>query len=72
MYYFSCTAYMISFQSVAITIEGNTVATNGNKLFSITIDAGTNYIAGGTLGEDQYYATLQITVEEDDGKEAQS
>ena len=51
-----------------ITIEGNSVATDGNTLLSIAIDDGTNYIAGGALGEDQYYATLQITVEEDDGK----
>lgn len=55
-------------QSIVITIEGNMMATDGNKQFSIAINDGTNYIAGGTLGEDQYYATLQITVEEDDGK----
>jgi hypothetical protein len=57
-----------SFQSVVITIEGNTVATDGSTRLSIAVDDGTNYIAGGTLGEDQYYATLQVTVEEDDGK----
>ena len=55
-------------QSIVITVEGNMMATDGNKQFSISINNGTNYIAGGTLGEDQYYATLQITVEEDDGK----
>ena len=53
-----------------ITIEGNMVATDGNKQFSITIDDRTNYVAGGILGGDQYYPTLQITVEEDDGKTA--
>ena len=43
------------------------MATDGNKQFSITVNDGANYITGGTLGEDQYYPTLQITVEEDDG-----
>lgn len=55
-------------QSIVITVEGNMMATDGNKQFSIAINDGTSYIAGGTLGEDQYYAMLQITVEEDDGK----
>lgn len=57
-----------SFQSVVITIEGNSMATDGNTLLSIAIDDGANYIAGGALGEDQYYDTLEVTVEEDDGK----
>lgn len=50
-----------------VTIEGNVVATDGNKQLSITVNDGANYIAGGTLGEEQYYPILQITVEEDDG-----
>ncbi len=44
------------------------MATDGNTVLSISVSDGTNYIAGGTLGEDRYYATLEVTVEEDDGK----
>lgn len=55
-----------------VAIEGNMVATDGNRKFTTSINNGTNYIAGGILGDIQYYKDLQITVEEDDGNIALS
>ena len=50
-----------------VTVEGNTLATDGDQKFTASIDNGTNYIVGGTFGDDKYYTYLQIIVEEDDG-----
>lgn len=50
-----------------IAVEGNTLATDGNRKFTLNIDNSTNYIVGGTLGDTQFYSSIQITIEEDDG-----
>lgn len=50
-----------------IAVEGNTLATDGNRKFTLNIDNTTNYIVGGTLGDTQFYSSIQITIEEDDG-----
>lgn len=64
--------FELSFQNLVVSIEGNMVATDGNRKFTASINNGTDYIAGGILGDIQYYKDLQITVEEDDGNIALS
>ena len=55
-------------QEVVITVEGNMLATDGDQKFTASIDNGTDYIVGGTFGGNKYYTSLQIVIEEDDGR----
>ena len=50
-----------------ISVEGNRQAIDGNKAFRVSINNGSDYIVGGIVGDDVYYSTVQITVQEDDG-----
>ena len=42
--------------------------TDGDALFSITIIASDEFLLPATEGSSQYYTTVEVTIEEDDGK----
>lgn len=73
MFIFSiATSLLLNFlQNLVLTINGNNVPTDGDIRFTITINAGDEYLLGGTVAGTEYYTTVDVTIEEDDGRTLQ-
>ena len=50
-----------------VTIEGNSDATDGSFSFTIMINGDDDFLLGRTVDGTQYYTTVQVNIEEDDG-----
>ena len=50
-----------------LTIEGNNEATDGSFSFTVTIGEGDDFLLGGSVNGTEYYTSVQVTIEEDDG-----
>ena len=52
---------------MTVEIPGNEYPTDGTVRFNVSINDGNDFIAGGSINDTQFYNTVEITIEEDDG-----
>ena len=59
---------LVFIQNVTVTIEGNSLATDGSIRFTIEINEGNGFLLGGVVDEIQHYTSVEVTIMEDDSK----